>query len=167
MDNFGLKELYDVVLKTTYPIEVGNRKIEIGEIVASFDKIQLANFQENKKFFSTGNTNGESAIWWEETKEISISFSQGVFSKTQLAFLTNAKLIEESGNAKVVIGFRETLESDEQGRIFTKYPITAPCFVYKKSTGEKVIDKRFNYQRQRGHDTGRAVNQNIGFQRIA
>ena len=44
MNDFGFKELYDVSLKTTYPIEVGERKLESGETIAVFDKLQLANF---------------------------------------------------------------------------------------------------------------------------
>jgi predicted RNA-binding protein len=52
MNNFGLKELYDVSLKTTYPIEVKGRKIDIGETVAVFDRIQVADFIENKSFIS-------------------------------------------------------------------------------------------------------------------
>ena len=146
MNDLGFKELYDVVLKTTYPIQFGNQVMEIGETVAIFDKIQVANFQENKKFFSTGSTNGEAAIWWEETKEIGINFTQGIFSKTQLAFLTNAQLLTNEGQAKVLIGYREVLESDEQGRLFTKYPIQKPYFVYRKNTGEKNSNVRANYQ---------------------
>jgi hypothetical protein len=37
--SIGFKELYDVSLKTTYPIETGDRKIEVGETIAVFDKI--------------------------------------------------------------------------------------------------------------------------------
>jgi hypothetical protein len=44
MNNFGIKELYDVALKTTYPIEMDGRVIEPGETIAVFDKISLANF---------------------------------------------------------------------------------------------------------------------------
>jgi hypothetical protein len=38
-NNIGFKELYEVSLKATYPIEIGDRRIEIGETVAAFDKI--------------------------------------------------------------------------------------------------------------------------------
>jgi hypothetical protein len=36
---FGLKELYDLTLKATYPIEMQGRKFEPGEVIARFDKI--------------------------------------------------------------------------------------------------------------------------------
>ena len=68
MNEFGFKELYDVSLKSTYPIEVGDRIIETGEVIVNFDKIQIANFEENKKFFSAGDN--DTSVWWEETKEI-------------------------------------------------------------------------------------------------
>ena len=41
-NNLGFKELYDVVLKATYKIEVGGRIIEPGEVIAIFDRVQLA-----------------------------------------------------------------------------------------------------------------------------
>ena len=40
-NEFGLKELYEVSLKATYPIEVGGRVIEPGENIAIFDKISI------------------------------------------------------------------------------------------------------------------------------
>jgi hypothetical protein len=76
MNNFGLKELYEVSLKATYPIEVGNRTIEIGETIAVFDKIQLAVLQENKNFVAArGSYDNRALVWWEETKEISLTLS--------------------------------------------------------------------------------------------
>ena len=68
---FGLKELYEVSLKATYPIEVKGRIVEVGETIALFDKIQVANFQEIKKFVSAnGGFDNRPRVWWEETKEI-------------------------------------------------------------------------------------------------
>ena len=53
MENLmGMKELYDVVLKATYPIEIGKRKIEPGEIIAKFDNIMLSNFKEIQQSIS-------------------------------------------------------------------------------------------------------------------
>ena len=141
MSEFGIKELYDVVLKTTYSMEVGGRKVDAGETVAAFDKIQIANFQENKKFFSAnGCADGRALVWWEETKEINLSFSQGVFSVTQLAFMSNANLLYDDGRAVVNINRRRVLETDEKGKFTVEHPILEPCFLYKQKTGERVYD---------------------------
>ena len=44
MNDFSFKELYSVSLKATYPMEINNKKDEIGEVSTTFDNIQLANF---------------------------------------------------------------------------------------------------------------------------
>ena len=141
MDNFDInfKELYDVSLKATYPIELSGKKIEEGETIAAFDRIQLANFQENKKFISSnGGFDNRPLIWWEETKEIHVGMRHGVFSKTQLALISNNNLVKSEGQESVKINCRELVETNEKGIAYTKFPTSAPCFIYKKSTGEKL-----------------------------
>ena len=138
---FGLKELYEVSLKATYLIEVKNRTIEIGETVAVFDRIQLANFSEIKKFVSAnGGFDNRPRVWWEETKEIQLNFTQGVFSKSVMALMTNAKLLKSEGNSVVAINCRETVETNENGIAIVKHEISSPIFVYDTSTGEKITD---------------------------
>lgn len=140
-NNFGLKELYEVSLKATYPIEVRGRIIEIGETVACFDKIQLADFVENKKFVSAnGGFDNRPRVWWEETKDIAIYLTQGVFSREQMTLMTNAKLAINEGESVVSISCREVIESNENGVAFTKHPIFEPVFVYNNKTGEKITD---------------------------
>ena len=144
-NNFGLKELYEVSLKATYPIEVKGRRIEVGETIAQFDRIQLANFVENKKFISAnGGFDNRPRVWWEETKEIAVYFTQGVFSREHLALMTNAKLITNEGEAIIPINCREVVEANERGVAVTKHPLSEPIFVYNNKTGEKITDWRIN-----------------------
>jgi hypothetical protein len=145
MDNIGFKELYEVSLKLTYPIEVNGRKMESGEVIAFFDRIQIANFEENKRFINaSGGFGNHSQIWWEETKEIRVSLSQGVFSRNQLALMTNAKLIQSDGQSELFISRLETIETDEKGVAFVKFPISEPIFVYNEATGEKMSGWTYN-----------------------
>ena len=68
---FGLKEPYDITLKATYPIEMEGRTFETGEVIARFDKIQLANFREiTSRVGSTGGQGNATLIVWEDPKEI-------------------------------------------------------------------------------------------------
>lgn len=137
MENF--KELYDVTLKATYPIEVNGRAIDIGETIAAFDKIQLGTFDENKSFVTAhGGFDDRNLIWWEETKEVSLTLTQGVFSKTHLALMSNANLITNEGQNYVMVNCRETLETDESGIVSTKHPISEPIFIYDKETGARI-----------------------------
>lgn len=138
-NEIGFKELYEVSLKTTLPIEVGGEKIEVGEAIASFDKIQIANFQEIKNVASAnGGWDNRAHIYWETTKEVKINFTQGVFSKTQLAIMTNASLIKEDGTQIVPINVRQEFESDEYGKINIGRILREPIFVYDRNTGKKI-----------------------------
>ena len=141
MDGLNFKELYDAQLKATYLIEVGGNTIEPGETIASFDRIQIANFQEIKNFASAnGGWDNRAHIFWETTKEIKISFTQGVFSKLQLALMSNAQLLENMGKEIIPINAREEYESDENGKIEIGRTLREPVFVYDKVTGKKIKD---------------------------
>ena len=146
-NNLGFKELYEVQLKATQNIEVGGRQVEQGETIASFDRIEIANFQEIKQIVSANGGYGNSAlIYWDSTKELKLSFTQGVFSKTQFALMNNVDLIQSAGDEIISIGARGEYETDEEGRIHTKRVLREPIFVYDKNTGEKITDWTFNAQ---------------------
>ena len=144
INEFGFKELYEVSLKATSIIEVGDTIVEAGETIASFDSIQLANFQEIKNSVSARGGYGNSAlIYWDATKELQLSFTQGVFSKTQFALMSNSQLVSNEGEEIIVINTRKEYCSDEEGRIFTGRVLREPIFVYDKATGKKITNWSF------------------------
>lgn len=145
MEQFSMKELYDVSLKSTYPMRIGNRTIEPGEKIAVFDKIQLANFNEIKKYQSAnGGFDNRGLVYWEDTKEIRFDFKQGIFSKVQLSLMLNSELISEDYNSSpILISKRELLESDEKGEIKLSY-IPYNLFVYSAATNEKLDYQKFS-----------------------
>ena len=146
-NGLGFKELYEVSLKATQSIEVGGMRIEPGETVASFDNIQIANFQEIKSIVSANGGYGNRAlIYWDATKELKISFIQGVFSKVQFALMNNTNLISSDGDEIISINSRGNFESDKDGRIFIGKVLREPIFVYNKETGEKITDWTFDAQ---------------------
>ena len=139
INELNFKELYEVSLKSTLPIEVGGISIEPGETVAFFDKIQIANFQEVKSSATAnGGWDNRAHIFWETTKEIRINFTQGVFSKMQLALMSNSSLISNNGEQVFLVNKREEFESDESGKIDFKCALHEPIFVYDKETGKKL-----------------------------
>jgi hypothetical protein len=157
-NNIGFKELYEVSLKATYPIEMGDRKIEVGETIAVFDKLQIGNFEEKKNFISAnGGFDNRARIWWEETKEIRVSLVQGVFSKPHLTLMTNAKYINNEGRSTVDINRRELVETDASGIATVNYLINTPVFVYDNETGERITD--FTY-------TGNSISTNLNYKEI-
>lgn len=139
MDEFGLKELYEVAIRTTYPIEVSGKTLAVGETVAAFDKIQIANIQEVKSSVAArGGWDSRGLVFWDSTREVRISFTQGIFSKSQLAVMTAAKLIQSKPNTTLTLTKRETVESDEEGVLTLSKSAVSPIFVYKVATGEKL-----------------------------
>lgn len=141
MDNLmGAKELYDVVLKATYDIDINGQTYSEGEVLLKFDNILMSNFNEIKSFVSArGGYENQELINWEKTREIQFNFSQGIFSKQQLALLSNSNLIDVQSNDPISISCREEIESDEYGRLELKHiPNPNRVFAYNKATGEKV-----------------------------
>lgn len=138
MFDFSFKEVYDTALFSTQPMEIGERKIEAGEKIAVFDKILVSTFNEDKQSATAHGGYGDRPhIFWETTKDIRVSLTQGVFSKTQMALMTNTKLFTKD-EGHLFISRREIIESDETGRAFTKYDINNPVFIYDAETGERI-----------------------------
>lgn len=135
----SFKELYDVHLKLTYPIEIGDRSFEEGETVAIFDKIQIAGLNQNKEIISAnGGFDNRAHVFWENTKEIELKFSQGVFSKEQFALMSNSKILSREQDEQILITIREEKETDEAGFLELKEKPVGKIFVYRKDNGEKM-----------------------------
>jgi hypothetical protein len=135
----SFKEMYDVHLKLTYPIEVGNRYFDEGETIAHFDKIHIAGLNQIKEVVSAnGGFDNRAHVFWENTKEIQLSFSQGIFSKTQFALMSNSKLLTTEQGEEILITKTESVETDEQGHAMLSEIPAEKVFVYKKETGERI-----------------------------
>ena len=141
MDNeFGLQELYSVQIKSTYPIEIKGKEIAAGEVIAAFDKVQIANFNEiHKEVAAQGGYQNRKLVIWNRTEGVNLIFTRGIFSKTQLALMNNSRLIKLNENQQIRIAQRDELETDSEGKItLTHVPIDSWIFVYNKETGEKL-----------------------------
>lgn len=139
MENqFSLKELYDVRIKTTYPIEINGKQLEIGETIAMFDRIKIANFEEIKNFIAArGGYNNEGRVFWEDEKEIRIDFQQGIFNTFQFSLMNNAKLLENKENTLLTITKRELNQSNGEGNIFLEETPLGNVFIYDEN-GNKL-----------------------------
>ena len=149
MENeFGLKELYDVTLKATYPIEMAGRIFEPGEVIARFDKIQLANFKEiTSRVSAKGGYDNRAHIMWEDPREIQLNFTQGIFSNRQFALLSNSNLITHQSEDGVKVPGHYFGESSENGKIFVGREQISDVFVYNAKTYEKILPKEINLEK--------------------
>ena len=142
MENeFGMQELYFVQLKSTSIIEINGRQIQPGEVIAAFDKIQIANFKDlHREVAAQGGYQNRKLVIWNRTEGVDLVFTQGVFSKTQFGLMNNARLFEMKQEGEVLlIAQRDELETDSEGIIkLTHEPANNYIFVYNQETGEKL-----------------------------
>ena len=96
MENFaGIKELYDVNLRLTRPLEIGTKKYNINETILSFKTAEIAQIQEKKKNIQArGGFHNSPLIDWEIDQEMDFAISHGVLSPTSWAILSNSKIKE-------------------------------------------------------------------------
>jgi hypothetical protein len=147
-DNFNFKELYQVALKTTYPIEANGRTYDAGEIIAMFDKVQIADIQEIKqRAKARGGFENATHVTWESTEQIAFVFTQGVFSKTQFGLMNNSALSPIGGTVRIFQ--REILETNEDGLLEIANSPDGNLYIYKMETGEKItsfnrVDREIN-----------------------
>lgn len=141
MDNeFSLKELYEVRLKATYPIEIAGHSFEEDETICLFDKIQIFGLTEHKDFITArGGYENRDRVFWETKNGVELRFSQGIFNIVQFGLLCNSQTILLADDEDFIrISRREIVESDEEGRVkFSKVPC-GQFFVYDVSTGKKI-----------------------------
>ena len=79
--NFGVKELYEVVLRAIDPLTFGNRTFEAGEPVLYFNNVYMATLQEQSKLvMARGGWENQPRVTWEERSEVGFQMMEGVMS---------------------------------------------------------------------------------------
>lgn len=135
----SFKSLENVCLKTTYNVEVNGKTYEAGEIIARFDKIQISGLREFRDYVAArGGFDNRGHVFWTKTEQLSLTFSQGVFSSLQFGLLNNAQIITIDEEEPLLITKVEELESDVQGDITPSEAPYDQIFIYNKETGEKL-----------------------------
>lgn len=137
--DFSFKDLYGLKLKSTYNMKINGHEIEENEAIAFFNSIQIANIDEIVKRTTTrGGYNNLRHVFWETTDSIKMTFTNGVFSKTQFALLSNSKIFNLDSTKEIAVDYREQVESDENGVIVLKYRPANFLFCYDLETGQKM-----------------------------
>ena len=136
---FSFKDFENVVIKATYDIENGSRTFQEGEVIAKFDRIQIAGMNEIKQYITAhGGYGDRNLVYWETTKELNLTFSQGVFSKDQFSLMANSKLVNIENEEGIELTEVENIETDENKHATLKHVPYKECFVYDKASGAKI-----------------------------
>ena len=152
---YGIKELYQVVLKAKVPMQFGSRYIEAEQPVLYFQNVNISLLsQRNAPIMARGGWANLPHVVWEDRSEVTFSLSEGVLSSVGMGILFGANVAENTGQNELLVRRREgPFELDNEGRIWLKnWPVDSnkkKTFIYKyarDSIQQKVYGKRIRGQ---------------------
>jgi len=101
---FGIKELYEVVLKAKTPMVFGNRTLETGESILYFEKVNMAVLSEkNNVIMARGGWSNMPRVIWEDRSEVQFSLTEGVMNNTSMGILLSADVAHTDGPDKIKV----------------------------------------------------------------
>ena len=129
---FGVKDLYEVVLKAKSPMKFGERQLEAEEPVLYFEKIKISSLTEqNKPVLARGGWLNMPQVVWEDRSEVQFSLSEGVLSNISMGILLSAHVTYKAPQIEQLVSKREGPYDPVQHRIFIEH---WPVSVDKKKT---------------------------------
>ena len=96
MEEFGIKELYDITIRATQSMEFCGKKYEKNEPLLFIERAQIAGLNQNRsRVYARGGKENRRLILWETNQPIQLQIQQGVISHESLSLLTNNYMVEE------------------------------------------------------------------------
>ena len=126
---FGIKELYEVVLKAKNPMQFGSRHLEAGEPVLYFENVSMSMLSERSNpIMARGGWSNMPRVIWEDRSEVQFSLTEGVMSSISMGILLSANMTEKSQNETLLIPKREGpfMINDKKGFFLQHMPILPP-----------------------------------------
>lgn len=148
---FGTKELYEVVLKANTPMNFGSRRVEIGEPVLYFEKVNMAMLNEQSKpIMARGGWGNMPHVIWEDRSEMTFTLSEGVMTSVGLGILTSANMLleEKKKDGNLYLPKKEGpfyLDELTKKYILSQTPILSKkifCYEFERDT----VQKKVNFQ---------------------
>ena len=105
---FGVKELYEVVLKAKNPMTFGSRRLEEGEPVLYFENVNISMLTERRTpVMARGGWSNMPRVIWEDSSEVQFSLSEGVMSSISMAILLSSSMTERQESQSLLVQKRE------------------------------------------------------------
>ena len=152
---YGIKELYQVVLKAKAPMQFGSRYIQADEPILYFENINISLLsQRSNPIMARGGWANLPHVVWEDRSEVTFTLSEGVLSSVGMGILFSAGMNQTPSKEEVLVRRREgPFELDNNGCIELKnWPVELnkkKTFIYKYACD--VIQKKVYGKRVHGH----------------
>ena len=154
--NFGHKELYEVVLRAKTPMQFGSRMIEEQEPVLYFNSINMSLLSEsNSPIFARGGWANMPRVIWDDRKEVTFQLVDGVMSSVGMSILLSANVTDRQPGEILYIPKKEgPMELNEDHELYLQHwPVdykTKKTFIFeyerdnvqKKVYGKRIEDKK-------------------------
>jgi len=144
---FGVKELYEVVLKTKNPMQFGSRRLEKDEPVLYFENVSISMLSERSSpIMARGGWSNMPRVIWEDRSEVVFSLTEGVMSSISMSILLSANMTEKKDGVSILVPKREgPFELDEDDCFTLEHmPILPPekkvfIYEYERDVGQKKV----------------------------
>ena len=151
---FGVKELYEVVLRAKVPMQFGSRYIEEEEPVLYFENISMAALnQSTKPILARGGWANVPRVVWEDRDVVEFSLSEGVMSSTSMSILLSSEVAARKDNESLYIHKKEGPTLLKNGYLFPQHwPVAnniKKTFIFeynRDAVQKKVYGKRIKGQ---------------------
>ena len=120
---FGVKELYEVVLRAKDPMRFGTRYIEAQEPVLYFENITMSVIsQKTSPIMARGGWANLPRVIWEDRDIVEFQLSEGVMSSTSMGILLSANVTAQEKSKPLLIPKREgPFDLDSNNCIYPQY----------------------------------------------
>ena len=120
---FGVKELYEVVLRAKVPMQFGSRHLEADEPVLYFENVTISTLREkDSPIMARGGWSNMPRVIWEDRSEVQFTLSEGVLSSISMGILLSASVTEPQQEHKLLVPKREgPFELNDQHRLFLQH----------------------------------------------
>lgn len=151
---FGVKELYEVVLKAKTSMQFGARRLEPDEPVLYFEKVQMSNLTERSNpIMARGGWLNMPHVVWEDRSEVQFSITEGVLSNVSMGILLSANVATKTTTTLAVPKREGPFELINQKIYLQHWPIAFPTkktFIYeyerdvaqKKVYGKRILGEK-------------------------
>lgn len=130
---FGTKELYQVTLRANCNMIFGDRYIEKGEPVLSFENITVSQLTEDSRpIMAKGGWGNLPHVIWEDRSEVSFILQEGVMNNIGMSLLFGAKMLKGGVRETTYIPKREGPIELNKGKIILEHTpgLGKPIFCY-------------------------------------
>lgn len=152
---FGVKQLYEVVLRAKVPMQFGKRYLQADQPVLYFQNINFATLSEKSSpIMARGGWSNLPHVIWEDRSQVNFQLSEGVMSSVSMGILLSASVTENRPGQTILIHKRQgPYQLVENNLLYLQHwPVSheqKKTFIYeyerdvaqKKVYGKRITDK--------------------------